>query len=146
MVNPYVSPSPQSAATRPPLRAFFEVGREERHTVAIYMAFAGREVYAVDDVEVLQLERHPIRKIRRFEVGLVERHLVEVKFAIPRFWKRMWSGHDFLAAVFVDGAVVVPDLLPDWRRRAKGFQRFLNITLIAGLFLMLVLMIVLAVM
>ncbi len=129
MENPYTSPQLDPEPARPPLRASFTVGVNEPHAVAIYMAFGGKEVYTVDDVEVLVLSYHPYRKPRRFSLGWAERHEVEVRFHLPPWHKQLWSGHDFHASVYVDGQAVVEDLCPQWRQRAQRWHRAIDITL-----------------
>jgi hypothetical protein len=139
VTNPYAAPQTSAQPSRPPRRAIFEVGTDERHVVEVFLGMSGLEVYVVDGIEVLRVWSYSIRATRRFEVGNAERHTVEVRLDSMPNWKSLLSPREWIAEAYVDGKLVVPDLVPDLRRWFADWMRVFNV-LIVVLFVMLVLL------
>ncbi|MCA9204465.1 MAG: hypothetical protein KDA59_15535 [Planctomycetales bacterium] len=125
-VNPYAAPSDATQRKRPPVRARFDVGKDERHTVEICLSiWTCEEVYVVDDIEVMRITSVAFRANRRFEVGEDEKHEVEVRVdmfpSAQALISPMW-----IAEVYVDGKLQVEELFPTMRRRLKAVYRVVN--------------------
>lgn len=128
MPNPFASPLALPIPKRPARRARFEVGIEERHVVEIFMSTWGTEVYAVDGNEVLRQKSFSIWGARRFDVGDVEKHSVEIRIDMFPSWKSLIAPV-WIAEAYVDGVLVVADLFPDIRKRLRAINRIRSIVL-----------------
>jgi hypothetical protein len=144
-LNPYEAP--HTVEIKPAqATALFEVGKEEPHTVEVFLSMWGSEIYAVDGAEVLRKISFEWRGIREFSVGVVERHEVRIRYDLLPTWSAAFSPAEWIAEAYVDGVLVVPDLIPDFRQQmhtllhiAKVLLTVLVILLVAALFLLLVL-------
>lgn len=114
--------------SRPPQQCSFTVGESEKHTVGIHFSYFGKEVYTVDGLDVLRINSLSTRGVRQFELGEVEKHSIEIRMDVLATWKCFFSAHDWIAEAYVDGELVVEDLIPKMRRRINTIIRITLMT------------------
>ncbi len=91
----------------------------DKHIVEIKFPLRGPDIYAVDGEEVLRKETFSILRPKQtiyLDLGSEEdKHFVEIRINL---WPiiRSWRTNNWVAEVYIDGELTIPDLTPDERR------------------------------
>ena len=99
-------------------QTLFKIGDD--YEVEIKWSQLGLEIYLVNGKEVLRKRSFSMRGTRKFTAGEGEdKHDIEIKVDMIPTLKSLVSSKDWIAQAYVDGELVVSDLIPQFRKIDK---------------------------